>query len=83
MKKEGVREDLGGFTTVVRMKTPRVSLGIGEMKYEHREWKGTEEQWRMEIMGNKHKPAIDSEREIDKDWTRHHPVPVPLATQHP
>jgi len=62
-----------------------VSPGMGEMKCELREWEGTRERWRMEIMRNEHNTAIDSERETERDWTRvtHRPVPVPLAKQCP
>lgn len=44
-----------------------VSPGMGEMKCELREWEGTRERWRMEIMRNEHKTAIDSERETERD----------------
>lgn len=73
----------GGCTEVDRKKIPCVSPGMGEMKCELTEWKGIRERWRMKIMGNEHRTAIDSERETDWTRVRHHPVPAPLAKQRP
>lgn len=57
----------GGGTAVGRKRIPCVSPGMGEMKCELRERKGKGERWRMKIMGNEHKTAIDSERETERD----------------
>lgn len=64
-----MREKCGavGLTALGRKKIPCVSPGMGEMKRELRELKGTGERWRMKIMGNEHKTATDSERKTDKD----------------
>lgn len=65
-----------------------VSLGMGEMKRETGELKGIKVWCRMTIKGNDHERATDSKKKKKKTengWkrVRHHPVPVPLARQHP
>lgn len=53
VEKDEKRGGVGG-SAVDRKKNPCVSLSMGEMKCEHREWKGIWERWRMK-MGTDHK----------------------------
>lgn len=57
-----------------------VSLGMGEMKWELREWNERKVQCRMTIIGREQQTVNEK---IGEGWTRHHPVPAPLAKQRP
>lgn len=70
-KKRSVAED---------RKIPCVSLGMGEMKCELRKWNERKVQCRMTITGRAQQTVKEKTEEC---WTKHHPVPVPLATQRP
>lgn len=59
---------------------PCVSLGMGEMKCELRKWNERKVQCRITITGRAQQTVKEKTEEC---WTKHHPVPVPLATQRP
>lgn len=76
-------EDVGGRkkrSALEERKIPCVSLGMGEMKCELREWNERKVQCRMTIMGRAQQTVKEK---IEEGWTKHHPVPVPLAKQRP